>query len=403
MNRSDMAAEDVKWVRGLKRNLIVDRILHALLRPFFTRFCRYSYTPYTPKSETFLLAANHTTDFDQFLECIAVRGYIRYVAADNIFRLGPVSKLILFLVHPIRKRKGADSLETIRAIQDNLRLGINVGIHVEGNKSFNGRTGFISPRTGQMIKDAAGGLITFRITGGYMQKPRWARFRRRGPTRGQVVHEYTRAELDAMTAEEINEILRRDLFVDACEMQRTAPEAYPGRALAENLETALYVCPHCGGLQTMKSSGSRFSCGSCGYAVEIDAFGFFHGRDLVFDNIRDWDAWQRERLRALAEKGQSTDALLHSEQLTVYALSDRKKRRIIRNGQMRLYSDRLELTGDGKTLSLPVRDISGMAVFLKTTLLVTTADGRYQVTSKTPYAALAYFAAYRYLTGKEYV
>ena len=70
---------------------------------------------------------------------------------------------------------------------------------------------------------------------------------------------------------------------------------------------------------------------------------------------------------------------------------------------MRLYSDRLELTGDGKTLSLPVRDISGMAVFLKTTLLITTADGRYQVTSKTPYAALAYFAAYRYLTGKEYV
>ena len=296
MNKHAQAPEDAGWVRGLRRNLAVSRVLHVLLRPVFTRLCRYTYTPYTPKSEPFLLAANHTTDFDQFLECIAVSGYIRYVAAENIFRWGLLSKLIVFLVHPIRKRKGADSQETIRAIEDNLRLGIKVGLHVEGNTSFTGQTGFISPRTGQMIKDATGSLITFRITGGYMQKPRWARFRRRGPTHGQVVHEYSRQELDAMTVDEINAILRRDLEVDACTMQRQAPVAYQGRALAEYLETALYCCPRCGRMQAMRSQNDHFFCTACGYDVSLDAYGFFHGPDVRFTHVQAWDAWQRDCL-----------------------------------------------------------------------------------------------------------
>ena len=401
---TDTPARQENWTRGLKRNLAVDRALHRLLRPVFRRIFHYTYTPYTPKSDVFLLAANHTMDVDPFLECMAVDGYIRFVAAENIFQFGPISRLIVFLIHPIRKRKGARSGETVRAIEENLRLGVNVGIHVEGNKSFTGRSGFISPRTGQMIKEAQGGLITFRITGGYMQKPRWARFRRRGPAHGAVVREYTRQELDAMTAEEINEALRRDLFVDACAMQRENQVAYPGRALAEHLETALYACPACGRLQTMKSRDDAFFCTACGYGVRMDAYGFFHGTpQAVFDCVPDWDAWQRERLRACAAEARDDVPVLQSAGQMLYRISGGKKRRVLRSGQMCLYRDRIVFSGGGKTVSLPLREITGMAVFLKTTLLITAADGRWQVTSRVPHAAVAYFAAYRYLTGKEYL
>jgi ribosomal protein S27AE len=46
-------------------------------------------------------------------------------------------------------------------------------------------------------------------------------------------------------------------------------------AIAEHLETLLFICPRCGAMHRMVSSGDRFFCGECGYEVTLSAHGLF--------------------------------------------------------------------------------------------------------------------------------
>ena len=62
------------------------------------------------------------------------------------------------------------------------------------------------------------------------------------------------------------------------------------------MNTYVYVCPHCKQIGTLHSKGNFLTC-DCGYKVEFGQDGFFHEceKALVFDNVLDWDKWQKEQ------------------------------------------------------------------------------------------------------------
>ena len=397
-------SEDQRWVKGLARNRFVYSILLKLGGGFAKRKYHFTYEPYQPKSKTYLFLANHNTDFDPIFEVIAMNDYLRYVANDHLFRKGLISKILIWLVNPIPKRKGARSDETIQMIKDNLRLGISVAMHCEGNKSFNGRTGHISPRTGELVKEAEGGLITYRIDGGYLQHPRWAKYRRQGPIHGYVVREYTRDELNQMTVEEINAAINHDLFTDAFAVQRNNPKPYPGKALAEHLENVLYLCPQCKGLGTMYSQGDEFIC-PCGYRVRFNEYGFFEGEKVIFETILDWDLWQREEYRklVLSYQGNSTDPITSDGDQLIFQIVQNQVHTLSTSGKITLFSDRIELDIGTKIISLKLTDIYGLAIVKDNRLYISTSQDYYEIKCQKPRSGLKYFAAHRYLTGKEYI
>ena len=71
--------------------------------------------------------------------------------------------------------------------------------------------------------------------------------------------EEIRAEAAEMSKDELIEKISDDLFVDAYADQEKAHIAYKGKALAEGLETGLWICPECG----TKDITSKF-CSNCG-------------------------------------------------------------------------------------------------------------------------------------------
>ena len=117
---------------------------------------------YKPKNKSFILISNHTTMFDPFFEALSFKPYLRFVTSDHLLRMGAWGKFIKFCVNPIPKRRGADSEKTMEMMAESVRNGVSVCIHAEGYCSINGETGFVSPRTGQLVKDSGAGLITFR-------------------------------------------------------------------------------------------------------------------------------------------------------------------------------------------------------------------------------------------------
>lgn len=403
--QTDNASSEL--LKHIRRNHRIYYFFKHLLGRLIQKIEHFSFTPYSPKSDTFILVANHTTMMDPVYEAIAFKEYLRFVASDHLLRMGAWGKFIKFCVNPVPKRRGADSAHTMDCIKASVRDGVNVCIHAEGFCSINGETGFISPRTGEMVKESGAGLITYRFTGGYFKDPRWAKFSRRGRFHGEVVREYTPDVLAGMTADEINAALRRDLYVNAYEQQRKNPQKYKGKRLAEDLETILYICPQCRKIGMLHSRNNAFSC-DCGYSMTINEYGFFEGKDLLFDNVLDWDKWQKQYLNdnaALWKSCCETPIVSDDRQILFCIEGECKKKRFSDDCTLSLYSDRL-LFADSrtkKTKTIYFTDISKMSVGGETKLFFTANGNYYEVESHIRRSSVKYFAFFRILTDREYL
>ena len=146
------------------------------------------------RSRTFLCLGNHTQNLDPALMVIGTRRHMRFVANASLTR-GIAGFFLNPLFGIIPREKGARGDAAIALIEANLRAGVSVGMFPEGNRSWDGETEYISPRTAALVKDTGVALLTYRLTGGYLLKPRWADHKRRGPMRGELVHEYTPEEI----------------------------------------------------------------------------------------------------------------------------------------------------------------------------------------------------------------
>lgn len=251
----------------------------------------------------FIVMANHNTDYDPILVCTGMRQHMYAVASEHIFRRGFATKVLRLLLDPIARAKGSTATSTVIEMLRRLKKGQNILLFAEGNKSYNGITNPILPSTGKLVKKAKCSLVTYRLTGGYFTSPRWAKKTfRRGRMDGRLVRVYSPEELAAMTAEEVNEAIVRDIFEDAYAEQEAAPVRYRSDRRAEGIETALFMCPNCRRLGTVKSEGNGFFC-DCGMKGEYDEFGYLSG-NFPFKTVRDWDLWELETLRASVRAGE---------------------------------------------------------------------------------------------------
>ena len=131
-------------------------------------------------------------------------------------------------------------------------------------------------------------LITYRL-GRILHLP-GGRGLRKGPVSGGVVGIYPPEMLKSMTPEEVTNAINEDIYEDAFDRQTSDRRQYRGKYLAERLELALYICPKCEQIGTLKSTYDMFKC-SCGFSAQLNEDGFFIGEDLPFITIKEWDEW----------------------------------------------------------------------------------------------------------------
>jgi hypothetical protein len=299
------------------------------------------------------------------------------VASEHIFRPGLASTLLKWAISPVIRMKGMTDASAAMGILRALRGGASVCLFAEGDRSWNGLTGRIHPTTARLIKSSGVGVITYRLTGGYLTSPRWGVYTRRGRTRGETVSEYSPETVAGMTPDELRDALERDIFVDAYSDQRGAPVRYIGRANAERLETAVYLCPSCGGTDTLRSDGDRFFC-SCGLSLVCNDYGFFEGESLPFDTVTQWDEWQDAKLRERAAAGGPGGAIYLDEGQTLDIVEGDHRRRETFAGRLSLTRDALRL-GD---FTARLHEISGMSMTGRETIVFTVHAQHYEISSK---------------------
>ncbi len=365
------------------------RFLAAVLSPFFKAIFQYSYKKHRLDGPT-LVVSNHVTNYDPILVGMAFpRDNMRFVASEHLFRLGFISRLLRFVFDPIARRKGTSGADTAMACTRALRDGRSVCLFAEGECSWDGVTADIFAATGRLARMGNATLITFRLEGGYLTAPRWGKGIRRGKMTGRIVGIYSPEELRAMDKDSITGLIQRDITENTWESQSSNPVRYRHPRRAENLQAVLYACPRCNRLGSLSSRGKFLSCG-CGASWEYTEFGTFSPAE-PFENMRQWDTWQKNLLEKQLEAG--TLRLRDSHITMVDLLDDHQQKQVakgdlvLENGLLCCGEERIALT-----------DIDDMALVQSRTLLISSGSRYCQFKAAKPCCLRKYLAVWKHAT-----
>ena len=383
------------------------RIVYALLRPilrlYFTLRYNVHITPYRPKSESngpYLIISNHNSNLDMFFVAFCLDFPIFFVASDHLFRKGLISKAINYLVSPIPKLKASSDIQTIRSMMAYLKEGKSVCVFPEGNRSWGGETEEITPAIGKLVYRLGVSLLTCRIDGAYLAAPRWADKMRRGRIECRVTREMSPEEIKTHTPQELTEMIRNDLYVDAMEVQKRWQVPYTCKNLAQSIETVLFTCPACGCFATIRSKGDTARC-SCGLKFRYDKLGYLHG--APFQTVLEWVRWQKRNLNDTLPKlrqRKAGDPFFSDVGQRLLSVQRASQSQLVETGDLSMYRDRLVFRGREKTLQFPFDKITHITVWGRMSLQFSLSDGHYyEVLSTHPRSAYKYQELFQALNG----
>ncbi len=397
-----------KWVKHtdavggvlMKKNKKWTRFRHAffteLCRPFVHLIASLKYHVSIDKfaqegNRNWLVLSNHQTEFDQFFVGLAFKRPVYYVALEDLFSNGWISKLIRWMVAPIPILKATSD---VRAVMNCLRVakeGGNVALFPEGNRTYSGRTCHIKPSVAALAKKMALPIAIFRIEGGYGVKPRWAKDFRKGRMRAYVRRVIEPEEYQDMSKEALYDLICRELWVD----EAIADASFLSKSGAENLEQVIYICPQCG-ISEFESKGELLTCKHCGkqhrYTSEkqLEAL----EGETQFPFIAQWYDYQESFIRALdLSPYQTTPIYQDIADVSEVIVFDRK-RPLCKNTKVSIYGDRLEIVCSQEKMILQYSNIQAMACVVGHKLNIFYKDKIYQLKGDLSFNALKYCNIY---------
>lgn len=317
----------------------------------------------------YLILANHTNFWDPFFVGTFVPEPIHFVTADEYFR-NPLVKVALGLVGAIPKSKFIADFDTVKSILKIKKTGGIIGIFPEGKRNWDGGPEPIVYSTAKLIKALKIPVVTVLLKGAHLSKPRWARKSRRGTISVAFEILLTPEEIRLLPTDEIYKRITAGLAYDEYVFQKDKKIPFRGQRLAENLELFLFTCPQCRQIGTMKSRRNDFFCGSCGYCVSFDEYGFFQqkknrsGQQLSFRSPREWNQWQLKLLEEeIVSVKEDTSVILEDRLAVMFRGTRLQPLKRLHTGHLQLLCDSLLfLSLHGDKLRFPLEEITGLNV-----------------------------------------
>ena len=369
------------------------KIVFAILRPVITLFVKwkfaYTYDSLRQIEGPYLLLPNHNLELDPMIVGAAAYNHLYFVASEHLSRKGFVTKLLNYFLQPIYHQKGRAGAYTVKEILKTLRSGTSVCLFPEGNRSWNGQSLTIPSATGKLAKKSGAKLVTYRFEGHYLTQPRWATTLRKGKLKGRLIHVYTPEELQAMTDEQVNEAIVRDLWEDAYETQAKEMIPFKGKHLALGMEAAVFACPACKKIGDLRSDDTSLSC-SCGFRSTYDVYGYLTDAQGERYTMVQLDQQQKSVLNDMV--AQADDAPLFSDNVLLQQISEKHELIWETSGALMACKDHLSCCGQ----HIPFDDILGMSIYSRNVLVLhTLTDGRhYEIRGNIRFSALKYLYLY---------
>jgi 1-acyl-sn-glycerol-3-phosphate acyltransferase len=358
--------------------------IHLRYRIEIERFRQQGKRPY-------LILLNHQTPFDQFFVGLAFRGPVYYMATEDIFSLGWVSKLLRWAIAPIPIKKQTTDVQAVLNCMRVVKEGGTVCIAPEGNRTYSGRTMHMNPAIAPLAKKLKLPIALFRIEGGYGAEPRWSDVVRRGKMKAYVSQVLEPKAYAEMTDEQLYDWIRTGL--DVREDCITTP--YYHKRSAEFLDRMLYVCPTCG-LATFYARKDTVRCQSCGLQARYLPSKELEG--VPFRFVYDWYRYQEEFVNALDLKNYPDKPLFQDWADVSEVIVYQRKNLLRKQAEIKLYADRIAIDEEGSDpLVLPFAEIATLAVLGRNKINIYHDKRVYQVKGDKHFNGLKYVHfCYRY-------
>ena len=375
------------WVKP--RHRVITALARLVLDPF-TRL-RYGIRVESFKEQgdrQYLVLMNHQTAFDQFFLGMAFKGPVYYLASEDLFNKGWVSVLLKWAVNPIPIKKQTTDPRAVRNCLKVIKEGGTLALAPEGNRTYSGKTEYMNPAIVKMAQKFKLPIALLRIENGYGVHPRWSDVVRKGKMRAYVSEVIEAEEAAKMTEEELRARIEQGLYVN----EGVAGGPFTHQKLAEYLERAYYVCPHCG-LSTFESHDDLVSCKTCGMTArylptrEMESV----KGDFPFRFTTEWYKYQCDFVNKLDTRT-LTEQPLYEEKAAFFEVIPYKRKDLLReSAALRLYGDRLTVDeGTAEELVFPFETTDAFTVLGKNKVNIYSGDKLFQLKGDKRFNGLKY-------------
>ena len=362
----------------------VTRIVFLLfVKPFL--FFKYKYHVKSKykikKGEPVLVLSNHQTDLDPLFVHWSFNKVLHTVATDTIFKKGFIG-WFLRKNGAIAKRKGLADLSTNMEIIKSMKHGNSVLLFAEGNRTYADFQFYITDKIAKLLKAVKSTVILYNLHGGTGVLPRFANKLRKGKFYGEIKMVLEPKDYLKMDDDELSNLIINNLRV----IDSESDELYKSNQRAEFLERMFFLCPHCGAISSMVSSGNTVKCKKCEFEMEF-------GEDLKLHRIskygpdismNDWYNMQKRwTLNYLPAKDQ---VIFKDKDVALLSADPYQKRKLLFKGKMVL-TDKELLFGD---IKFPLGNINIASPISGTKMAFSDSEHNYLVKGSERFNPLKY-------------
>lgn len=282
-------------------------VIYYLLKPPVRYFLKSKFNiqvgenPLQSLKEPYLLLGHHVTNEDPIISNAYSNRLIRYIAGDAN-QDSWVKKALLAMLESIPFAKNRGDAKSIRSMMRHVKKGHPIGLYPEGGRNWDGATDALVPSTAKLIKMLKIPVYAAFLKGGYLSRPRWASYPRRGKLILEFVQLFDKETVSSKSPEELYTMLVEKLNYNEFAWQDKQRIIFKGRNLAEHIERLLYLCPACMAVNSIQSQGDNFRCTACSAQYSITQYGEILGCP-DFKDTAAWNQWQRGHLPRIIEEG----------------------------------------------------------------------------------------------------
>ncbi len=251
----------------------------------------------------YLLLCTHKAfmDFRVATACIFPRRANNVVAIDGFIG----REKLLRNVGCICKRKFTNDIGlvmNIKKVIDNKDILI---LYPEARYSLIGTNACLPASLGKLAKMLKVPVVMLHMNGNFINSPCWNLKKRNIRLEAQMTQIITQEQIDKISAEEINGIIKKEFVYDEYKWQKQNNIHVKYKDRAKGLHKVLYKCANCDTEYKMGSGGDKLTCGHCESEWTMSTLGELIPSHKTEEKIHipDWYEDMRADVRRQIEEG----------------------------------------------------------------------------------------------------
>ena len=217
-----------------------------------------------------------------------------------------VKFFLLEWIGAIATRKFTTDVHLVKSIRKVLQRGDILAMYPEARYTPCGTLAFLPDSLGKLVRMNKVPVVAVVHHGNHLYAPFWNfRKKRKVPMHTTLKLILTPEQIEKMSVDEINAVLKKELQYDEYRYQKEQGIRITEAYRAEGLHKVLYQCPHCMTESQMDSQGAELFCKSCGKRWTWHEDGRLEALEgeTEFDHIPDWFEWERQQVKKQIEEG----------------------------------------------------------------------------------------------------